>query len=109
MNSRPEVHAARLAIAWSARNSNARLKSFSDPEVDHAQPPGDTEFIPMTANQQAIIDAACEVAVFSSTHHWPMENSPEYFEFAEKLHRLGSLINAAYPSFLRNVAVGRKD
>lgn len=44
-----------------------------------------------------------EVAVFSSTHTWPAENSPEYFEFAEKLNRLGSFLNAAYPAFGRNV------
>lgn len=62
----------------------------------------------MTPQEQAIIDAACEVATFSSTHIWPAENSPEYFEFAEKLNLLGSLINARYPSFQRNVAASVK-
>ena len=62
----------------------------------------------MTSKEQAIIDAAMEVAVFSSTHAWPSENSPAYFEFAQKLDRLGSMLNAVYPAFRRNVAASVK-
>lgn len=55
---------------------------------------------------EAIVDAAFDVAVFSKTNSWPAEGSPEFFAFADKLDRLATALNAAYPGFNRNV---RKD
>jgi hypothetical protein len=57
----------------------------------------------MTPKEQAIIDAAVEVSVFSKTHSYPAEGTPDFFEFAQKLDVLATAINAAYPSFNRNV------
>lgn len=54
----------------------------------------------------AIIDAAVEVATYSKTHEWPQNHSPEFFEFSNKLDRLATAINAAYPSFNRNIQRG---
>lgn len=61
----------------------------------------------MTEKQQAIIDAAVEVATFSKTHEWPQNHSPEFFDFANKLDRLATAINAEYPAFNRNIAAQR--
>lgn len=57
----------------------------------------------MNPLHHAIIDTATEVAVFSKTHSWPAENSPEFFQFAELLDKLGTQINAACPGFNANV------
>ncbi len=60
-----------------------------------------------TSEKEAlIIDAAFDVAVFSKTNTWPKESSPEFFEFAEKLNRLATAINARYPSFNSNIQKG---
>jgi len=55
----------------------------------------------------AIIDAAVEVATFSKTHEWPQNHSPEFSDFANKLDRLATAINAQYPSFNRNIQTAR--
>jgi hypothetical protein len=60
----------------------------------------------MTPKQQAIIDAACEVAVFSKTNAYPQEGTPLFFDFAQKLDALATAINAEYPNFNRNVRMG---
>jgi hypothetical protein len=57
----------------------------------------------MEPNTTPIVDAAFDVAVFSKLHAWPVEGSPEFFEFAQKLDRLACAIQAAYPMFNRNV------
>lgn len=57
----------------------------------------------MSPSQQAIIDAACEVAIFSKTHAYPSEGTPEFFEFAQLLDRLATAINAECPVFNRNI------
>jgi len=51
----------------------------------------------------AIIDAAVEVAHFSKSHAWPVENSPEFFEFAQKLDALATAITARFPAFQGNI------
>ena len=53
---------------------------------------------------QAIIDAAVDVAVFSKTNLWPAESSPEFFEFARRLDVLATAINRRYPHFNANIA-----
>lgn len=56
-----------------------------------------------SAHYQAVIDAAVEVAVFSKTHEWPKEGSPEFFEFAQKLDNLATGINRVFPRFNANI------
>lgn len=61
-------------------------------------------FIRPSFKELSIIDAAVEVATFSKTHEWPQNHSPEFFDFANKLDRLATAINAFYPSFNSNIA-----
>lgn len=56
---------------------------------------------------QRIIDAAVLVAIFSKTHTWPAEGSPEFSEFAQLLDSLATEINRVYPSFNSNIAKQR--
>lgn len=58
----------------------------------------------MTSAEQAIIDAAIEVSVFSKTQPYPSGGTPKFFAFAQKLDALATAINAAYPNFNHNVA-----
>ena len=58
----------------------------------------------MSTKEQAIIDAAVAVSVFSKTHAYPTEGAPEWFEFAAKLDALATAINAAFPHFNHNIA-----
>lgn len=58
----------------------------------------------MTTNQQEIIDAAFEVAVFSKTHEWPQFASTEFFEFSQKLDRLHTVLSCEFPAMNRNIA-----
>ncbi len=60
----------------------------------------------MTTKEQSIIDAAIDVAVFSKTHTWPTEGSPDFFLFAQLLDVLATAINAQLPTFNRNIANG---
>ena len=64
-----------------------------------------------TMNKQTadIIDAAFDVAVFSKTHTYPRDGTSEFFEFADELDALATAINAAYPSFNRNIAASRPE
>lgn len=57
----------------------------------------------MHDDDQAIIDAAVEVATFSKVHAYPAEGSPAFFEFAEKLDALATAIRKRHPHFDRNV------
>jgi len=55
------------------------------------------------AKTEAIVDAACSVAIFSKTREFPKEGTPSFFEFAQKLDALATAINAKYPDFNRNI------
>lgn len=56
-----------------------------------------------------IIDAAVEVAVFSKTHEWPKEMSPDFFKFAQLLDDLATKIQARYPEFNKNVRAAKSN
>lgn len=55
----------------------------------------------MNEQEQKIIDAAISVSLFSRTHDWPREFSPEWFEYAHKLDLLATELAKLYPSLNR--------
>lgn len=62
----------------------------------------------MTTDQQEIIDAAIDVAIFSKTNEYPKPGTPAFFLFTDKLDRLATKISNAYRVFNRNVPLTAK-
>ena len=60
----------------------------------------------MTTKQLAIIDAACEVAAFSTQNVYPQEGTPPFFEFAQKLDVLATAIASEYPAYFKAKRAG---
>ena len=61
------------------------------------------EHIATEQEKLSVIDASVELWAFSKKHTFPVEGTPEFFEYVQLMDNLETKLTRAYPQISRNL------